>query len=71
MNTTQRSRSLLAEMELDSLEEGREWTRKRLEEKLQKLNDEQGAISPPQPTAAEEPSPKKAKVANRRRRDRP
>jgi hypothetical protein len=43
----------LAEVELETLEEGREWTRKRLEKKLQRLADRQGAISPPQPPAVE------------------
>ena len=38
----------LAEVELETLEEGREWTRRRLERKLQRLADSQGAISPPQ-----------------------
>jgi len=48
-----RAVSPLAEVELETLEEGREWTRRRLEEKLQRLADGQGAISPPQPSAAE------------------
>jgi len=45
--------SPLAEAELETLEEGREWTRKRLEKKLQRLADRQGAISPPQRPASE------------------
>ncbi len=49
-----RAISPLAEVEMETLEEGREWTRKRLEKKLQRLADEQGAISPPQRTAVEE-----------------
>ncbi len=48
-----RAVSPLAEVELETLEEGREWTRKRLEKKLQRLADSQGAISPPQPAAVE------------------
>ncbi len=48
-----RAVSPLAEAELETLEEGREWMRKRLEKKLQRLADRQGAISPPQPGAAE------------------
>ncbi len=44
----QRAVSPLAEVELETLEEGREWTRKRLEKKLQRLADRQGAVSPPQ-----------------------
>jgi hypothetical protein len=46
-----RAVSPLAEVELETLDEGREWTRKRLEKKLQRLADRQGAISPPQPPA--------------------
>jgi len=46
-----RAVSPLAEAELETLEEGREWMRQRLEKKLQRLADRQGAISPPQPPA--------------------
>lgn len=49
-----RAISPLAEVEMDTLEEGREWTRRRLEKKLQRLADSQGAISPPQPPAVAE-----------------
>ena len=45
-----RAVSPLAEVELETLEEGREWRRKRLEKKLQRLADRQGAISPPSAT---------------------
>ena len=38
--------SPLAEVELRILEEGREWTRRRLQEELQKLADSQGAFPP-------------------------
>lgn len=38
--------SPLAEVELETLEEGREWTRRRLERKLQKMAERQGALSP-------------------------
>ncbi len=41
--------SPLAEVERETLEEGREWTRKRLKEKLQSIADAQGDVSPPQP----------------------
>ena len=49
-----RAVSPLAEVEMETLEEGREWTRKRLEKKLQRLAESQGAISPPQRSAVEE-----------------
>ena len=44
--------SPLAEAEMEVLEEGREWMRRRLQEKLQKRADRQGSISPPQRRAA-------------------
>jgi hypothetical protein len=42
-----RAISPLAEVERETLEEGREWMRQRMERKLQRLADRQGAISPP------------------------
>jgi hypothetical protein len=42
-----RAVSPLAEVELETLEEGRQWTRQRLEKKLQRLAERQGATSPP------------------------
>ena len=50
---TRRTISPLAQVEAETLEEGRAWTRQRLEQKLQRLADRQGAISPPQPAASE------------------
>ena len=47
-----RSVSHLAEAEMETLEVGWEWMRRRLEEKLQRLADSQGAVSPPQPASA-------------------
>jgi len=49
-----RAVSPLAEVEMETLKEGQEWTRKRLEKKLQRLAESQGAISPPQRSAVEE-----------------
>jgi len=49
-----RAISPLAEAEMETLEEGREWMRRRLEKKLQRLADRQGAISPPQRPAVAE-----------------
>ena len=48
MNKPMRAVSPLAEVEMETLEEGREWTRRRLERKLQKMAECQGAISPPE-----------------------
>ena len=38
----------LREIELEVLEEGRQWTRQRLEQKLQAEADRQGGVFPPQ-----------------------
>jgi hypothetical protein len=54
MKNSKRRVSPLAEVELETLEEGREWTRRRLERKLQKMAERQGAISPPQPATPQE-----------------
>ena len=43
---TKRFLSPLAEAEMEVLEEGREWTRRRLEKKLQKMADADGGFSP-------------------------
>jgi hypothetical protein len=42
-----RGRSL-REIELEVLEEGREWTRRRLEQRLQEEAERQGGVFPPQ-----------------------
>ena len=39
----------LREIELEVLAEGREWTRQRLEQKLQEEADRQGGVFPPEP----------------------
>ena len=46
----QRKRSPLAEAELETIEESREWGRKRLKKKLQNMADKQGDISPLKPS---------------------
>jgi len=40
----------LREIELEVLEEGREWTRQRLEQKLQQEANRHGGVFPPQPS---------------------
>jgi hypothetical protein len=47
MEKTNKAISLLYDVEMEVLEEGREWTRKRLEKRLQDLADKESAISPP------------------------
>jgi hypothetical protein len=52
MNERSGRRSLLAEVECEALEEGREWIRKRIEMKLQRAVDKQGRFSPLKRSAA-------------------
>jgi hypothetical protein len=57
MDSKSRKRSLLAEVECEVLEEGREWMRLRIERKLQKKAAEQGRISPLKRSVSLERSP--------------
>lgn len=45
--------SPLAQVERETLEEGREWMRQRLQEKLQAIADAQGDLSPPEPVCTD------------------
>lgn len=58
------------QMEEETLEEARLWAQRRLQEKLEKLLEEQGAISPPERPAAEAGAVASAQAAKHRRRDR-
>lgn len=51
MNDPQSPFPSLAQIEAEVLEEGREWTRRRLQQKLQEHADRTGRVFPPQPTA--------------------
>ena len=62
----QRKRSL-RELELEVEAEGREWMSQRLEEKLQKEADRDGAVFPPQPKKGAAAAAKSAAAKNRRR----
>ncbi len=57
MESKTRKRSLLAEVECEVIEEGREWMRRRIERKLQKKVAEQGRVSPLKRPASLERSP--------------
>jgi hypothetical protein len=48
MNAENHRRRSLREIELEVLEEGREWTRRRLEQRLQEEADRHGGVFPPQ-----------------------
>ena len=43
----------LAQIEAEVMAEGREWTRKRLEARLQELADTHGEVFPPKPEAGD------------------
>ena len=62
----QQARSL-REIEMEVLEEGREWTRRRLEQRLQQEVDRQGGVFPPQRSQGTS-SAKRADGASHRRR---
>jgi hypothetical protein len=47
MNTPKETELSLAQIEAEVLAEGREWTRKRLEARLQQLAETQGEVFPP------------------------
>jgi hypothetical protein len=57
----------LREIELEVLEQGREWTRQRLEQRLQQEADRQGGVFPPQRSQGPS-SAKRADAAAHRRR---
>ena len=62
MNSEASAGGSLRDMELEVEAEGREWMRRRLEEKLQAQVEQHGAIFPPQPKkgAASPPPPSAA-----------
>ena len=49
MNTEPEQPRTLREIELEVMAEGREWTRKRLQQRLQKEADLHGGVFPPEP----------------------
>jgi hypothetical protein len=46
----------LREIEMEVLEEGREWMRRRLEQRLQEEANRQGGVFPPQPAQSAPPA---------------
>jgi len=56
MNSEKQAVRNVREIEMEVLEEGREWTRRRLEQKLQEEATRHGGVSPPQRQKG--PSPK-------------
>jgi len=58
----------LREIELEVESEGREWMRRRLQERLQREADRDHAVFSPQPTQGASSAQKGAAAADRRRR---
>jgi hypothetical protein len=58
----------LREIELEVLEEGREWTRQRLEQRLQEEANRQGGVFPPQQPQSSPPAKAVYEAAKRRGR---
>ncbi len=59
MDSERKQARSLREIELEVLAEGREWTRRRLEQRLQEEADRHGGVFPPErsPGASSAPSP--------------
>lgn len=56
MNSDKPAARSLRDIELEVLEEGREWTRRRLEQRLQQEADRQGGVFPPQRSKGTSPT---------------
>lgn len=67
MNSDKPEARSLRDIELEVLEEGREWTRRRLEQRLQQEADRQGGIFPPQRSQGTSPKKRGDESAHGRR----
>ena len=67
MNTEPERARTLREIELEVEAEGREWTRQRLQERLQQEADRQGGVFPPERPASGASAQPSAATAHRRR----
>ena len=68
MNTEQTRPRSLREIEMEVEAEGREWTRQRLQQRLQEEADRHGEVFPPQRPAAGASALPSDATAHRRRR---
>jgi hypothetical protein len=64
MNTEPEQPRTLREIELEVMAEGREWTRKRLQQRLQEEADRQGGVFPPEPKPDGPSAPSSAAAAD-------
>lgn len=67
MNTESERPRSLREIELEVMAEGREWTRKRLQQQLQEEADRQGGVFPPEPERGGASAQSSDAAANRSR----
>jgi hypothetical protein len=67
LNSENEAPRSLREIEMEVLGEGREWTRKRLEEKLQQEADRHGGVFPPKQAKGKASAKKNDAPAHRRR----
>lgn len=65
MNTPKQPFPSLAEVEREVIVQSREWGRKRLEERLQELADQQGEVFPPWAAQASKAHPEKRTGKNK------
>ena len=68
MNSENQATRSLREIEMEVLAEGREWTRRRLQEKLQEEADRHGGVFPPQRPPGAAPAQGADAPARRQRR---
>jgi hypothetical protein len=68
LNSEESAPRSLSEIELETLAEGREWTRQRLAEKLQQEADRHGGVFPPQRPQGKASAKKDHAAAHGRRR---
>ena len=68
LNSEQEQARSLRDIEMEVLAEGREWTRKRLEEKLQEEADLRGGVFPPEWSQSKTSAQTADAPAHRRRR---
>ncbi len=67
MNSESERPRSLREIELEVMAEGREWTRKRLQQRLQEEADRQGGVFPPESQRGGASAPASDATANRSR----
>ena len=68
MNKPEERIPSLSQIEAEVLAEGREWTRRRMQKRLQQLADQHGEVFPPKPKAAGASAPAQVPAAHRRRK---